>query len=94
MVVSKDFVKEQIATFLKAPTIDLREDMPLNSIIADSFMVVEMMIELQEICGVRLQQDDLKGVKTLGDLTSLIETRAHDPERSHPVSSQVSPLPL
>jgi acyl carrier protein len=76
MVVSKDFVKEQIATFLKAPAIILREDMPLNSLIADSFMIVEMMIELQEICGVRFQQDDLKDVKTLGDLTSLIEARA------------------
>jgi acyl carrier protein len=76
MMVSKAFVKEQIATFLKAPAITLREDMPLNSLIADSFMVVEMMIELQELCGVRFQQDDLREVKTLGDLTSLIETRA------------------
>jgi acyl carrier protein len=39
-------------------------------------MVVEIMIELQEICGVRFQQDDLQEVKTLGDLTSLIATRA------------------
>jgi acyl carrier protein len=76
MVVSKAFVKEQIAAFLKAPSITLRDDIPLNSLIADSFMVVEMMIELQEICGVRFQQDDLKDVKTLGDLTSLIEARA------------------
>jgi acyl carrier protein len=76
MVISKDFVKEKVATFLKAPAINLPEDMPLNSLIADSFMVVEMMIELQEICGVRFQQDDLKEVKTLGDLTSLIATQA------------------
>jgi acyl carrier protein len=76
MPVNREFVKEKVATFLKVAPADLRESMALNSLIVDSFMVVEMIIELQEICGVRLQQEDLKEVRTLGDLTGLIEARA------------------
>lgn len=76
MRVSRDFVKVRIAEFLKLPASELREDMVLSNLIADSFMLVELIIELQDICEVHLQQEDLKDIKTLGDLAGLIEGRA------------------
>lgn len=76
MRVSRDFVKVKIAEFLKVPADELREDMVLSNLIADSFMLVELVIELQDICEVHLQQEDLKDIKTLGDLAGLIEGRA------------------
>jgi len=35
------------------------------------------MIELEETCGARLQQEDVKHVKTLGDLTSVVASLSH-----------------
>ena len=37
-------------------------------------MIVELMIDLQESCAVRLTHEDVRHVKTLGELTSLIAT--------------------
>jgi acyl carrier protein len=42
----------------------------------DSFRPVEIAIELQEDFGVRLVQDDLKTIRTVGDLAELIATRS------------------
>lgn len=89
MRVSRDFVKVKIAEFLKVPASELREDMVLSSLVADSFMLVELIIELQDICEVHLGQEDLKDIKTLGDLAGLIEERAVQEHGDAPIA----PLP-
>jgi len=76
-MVDKDFVKDKIAAFLKISADDLQEGTVLSNLIADSFMIVELMIELEETCGARLQQEDVKHVKTLGDLTSVVASLSH-----------------
>ncbi len=80
MIVSTEFVKEKVAEFLKVPAGELREDMTLASLIADSFMIVEMMIELQEIFGICLHQEDLKDIHTLGELAAVIERASRSRE--------------
>jgi acyl carrier protein len=44
--------------------------------VAESFVLVEMAIELQEEFHVRLLQEDLNGVRTVADLTRLVASRA------------------
>jgi acyl carrier protein len=39
----------------------------------DSLDVVDMVVLIQEEFGVKLQAQDLKGIKTFGDLVKLIE---------------------
>ena len=70
-----DKIKAKIASLLKQPISKLGDDTVLTDLVVESFALIEMVIELQEEFKVRLVQDDLKNVKTVGDLTSLIESR-------------------
>ena len=64
-------VKEQMAKLLRQPVQRLADDALLADLVAESLILVEMVIELQEHFGVRLVQDDVKDVKTVGELTRL-----------------------
>ena len=44
--------------------------------VSESLLLVEMVIEMQEQLGVRLVQEDLKDVQTVGELTRLFEERS------------------
>lgn len=67
-MIDRDEVKGRIAGMLKQPAARLEDGMVLTDLVTDSFVLVEMVIELQEELRVRLVQDDLKDVKTVGDL--------------------------
>ena len=73
----KDAVKEKIATFLKQPISRMQDDALLTNLVVESFILVEMIIELQDDFGIRLVQEDMKHVKTVGDLTELFVSRAN-----------------
>ena len=75
-MIDKNAVKEQIATFLKQPVSRLQDDTLLTSLVVESFILVEMIIDLQDAFGLRLVQEDMKDVKTVGDLTKLFVSRA------------------
>jgi len=75
-MIDKNAVKEQIATFLKQPVSRLQDDTSLTSLVVESFILVEMIIDLQDAFGLRLVQEDMKDVKTVGDLTQLFVSRA------------------
>ena len=70
-----DKIKERIASLLKQPVSKLADGTVLTDLVVESFALIEMVIELQEEFKVRLVQDDLKDVKTVGDLTTLIDSR-------------------
>ena len=75
-MLDKNKVKEKVASLLNQPVSKLDDGAILTSLVAESFALIEMVIELQEEFGVRLVQEDLKNVKTVGDLTTLFESRA------------------
>ena len=64
-------VKERMAAFLRQPVSKLEDGAVLGDLVAESFVLVEMVIELQEQFKIRLTQGDLKGVKTVGQLVSM-----------------------
>jgi acyl carrier protein len=72
----REKVREKIATFLNLPVADIQDESVLTTLVPESFLLVELVIELQEECGVRLMQNDLKDVKTVGDLASVVERNA------------------
>jgi acyl carrier protein len=74
--VTAEIVKAKMAGLLRLPISKLQDESALTDLVAQSLVLVEMVIELQEEFGVRLVQEDLKDVKTVGDLTRLFETRA------------------
>lgn len=72
----KNVVKEKIASTLRQPLSRIQDDVLLTDLATESFVLVEMVIELQEDLGVRVMQDDLKGVKTVADLAELFDSQA------------------
>ncbi len=77
-MIDRASVKEKMAAFLKQPASKLGDNMLLTDLVAESFVLVELVIELQEDLGVRFVQEDLKNVRTVGDLSSLFESRARE----------------
>ena len=76
-MIDKNAVKEKIAAFLKQPVARLQDDTLLTNLVVESFILVEMIIELQDTFDVRLVQEDMKHVKTVSELTDLLVGRAN-----------------
>ncbi|HVF89060.1 MAG TPA: acyl carrier protein [Blastocatellia bacterium] len=77
-MIDRESVKESMAAFLKQPASKLSDDLLLADLVTESFALVEMVIELQEEFRVRFIQEDLKNVRTVGDLTGLFESRGRE----------------
>ena len=71
-----DRVKQHISTILKVPVARLNDETSLSDLVTDSFVLVDMVIELQEEFDILLVQEDLKNVKTVGELVNLFESKA------------------
>jgi acyl carrier protein len=69
-------IKEQMAQYLKIPLDRMQDDAQLRNIIPDSFMLVELLIELQEEYAMQLNQADIEKIHTVSDLTELVAVRA------------------
>jgi acyl carrier protein len=74
-MLDKNRVREKMASLLNQPVSKLEDGAVLTALVVESFALIEMVIELQEEFGVRLVQEDLRDVKTVGDLTNLISNR-------------------
>ena len=72
----KDDVRKKLAEYLGRPVDRVAYEVALTDLVSDSFRLVEIAIELQEDFSVRLVQDDLKAIRTVGDLAELIAGRA------------------
>ncbi len=73
-------VAERVVTRLtellgRAPGSVSRDD-ELSALVAESFALVELAIELQDEFATDLTQDDLKHARTVGQLADLIASRA------------------
>jgi acyl carrier protein len=68
-------VRQRIAETLQLPLAKLADDRLLTDVVRESFAMVEMVIDLQEEFGVRLDQAELKQLKTVADLTALVATK-------------------
>jgi len=69
-------VKEKMAALLKQPASHLKDSVVLTDLVQDSFILVEMVIQLQEDFGTQFMQEDLKHVRTVGDLLTLFESKS------------------
>lgn len=69
-------VKNRIADTLQIPLTKLADERLLADVVTESFAMVEVVIDLQEEFGVRLDQGELKKLKTVADLTGLVAAKA------------------
>jgi acyl carrier protein len=75
-MIQEDRIRAAIAAFLKQPVEKVSDGIPLTDLVHESFVLVEMVIDLQETFGVRFGQEDLQAVRTVGDLVALIQERS------------------
>jgi acyl carrier protein len=69
-------VKARISDTLQLPLAKLADERRLADVVTESFAMVEVVIDLQEEFGVRLDQAELKKLETVADLTALVAAKA------------------
>ncbi len=62
-----------LARFLGRAVEDVPGETPLADLIADSFAYVELVLELEEEHGLRLERSELSAIHTVADLLAAIE---------------------
>ena len=72
---TRDDVQAKMAEFLQHPVKKLQDDVILTDLVTDSMILVNMVIDLQEDFGIRLVQEDLKEVKTVGQLLGVFDRK-------------------
>lgn len=75
MSIDTNTIKARISATLQIPVAKLKDEALITDIVTESFAIVEMVIDLQEEFGIRLGQEDLKSIQTIGALASLIAER-------------------
>lgn len=70
-----DAMIEAIARQLALPPGSVRAEQRLTDLVPSSFSLVELLIELQEQHGIRLVQEDLRQLVTVGDLVTLVRSK-------------------
>lgn len=70
-----EMVREALGKSLNRKPVELSDDVVLTDLVAESFALIETVIRLQEDLGIRLVQDDLRGVISVGDLVGVCAER-------------------
>lgn len=73
--VDANTVRNHIAKSLKLKPEKVKNEALLSELVAESFALVEMTIDLQEEYGIVLKQSELNANMTVGDLASLVATK-------------------
>jgi len=68
-------VKQALGKSLKREIGELDDSIALTDLVAESFALIETVINLQEELNIRLVQEDLRDVKTVGDLVRVCAQR-------------------
>lgn len=70
-MISEQGIKEIMTTFLKVAVEDLQDETILTDLGVESFVLIEMLISLQDQLNVIINQEDLQYVTTVGDLVGV-----------------------
>jgi len=68
-------IKTRISQILGVPTEKVTDNAVLQELVIDSFILIDMVIDLQNTFNIRLNQEDLVPVKTVGDLISVMKSK-------------------
>jgi acyl carrier protein len=67
-----DEVLDRIAGLLAVPVAEVTPHTLVRDLVRESFMLVELVIDLQEDYGVYFTQDELREIETIGELIDLL----------------------
>lgn len=69
-------IKKKISEFLKVPLEKLNDEVELRTLVSNSFILIELIIELQNEFDIVLMQEELMSVVKLSDMIELLESKA------------------
>lgn len=75
-MLNNDQVKIRMSEILRVPKEKVQDEVVLQELVNDSFILIDMVIDLQETFHVRLNQEDLVPVKTVGDLLMVLNSKS------------------
>ena len=70
-----DDIRRRIAAILDIPEERAGSEVELGDLVADSFRLVEMAIQIQDDYDVMFGQQDVAQLRTVGDLAELVHSR-------------------
>lgn len=70
-------IRAKLSDFTKIPINKIQDDMQLTELVADSFVLVELMLTLQEDFSIHLSQQELENVHCIADLLQLLESKSN-----------------
>jgi acyl carrier protein len=71
--ITTEAVLDRIAELLSVPVSDLAPQVPIRELVRESFMLVELVIDLQEEFGTYFTQAELREIGTIGELVALLQ---------------------
>lgn len=69
-------VKIRMSEILNVTADKVTDNAVLQDLVIDSFILIDMVIDLQNTFNIRLNQEDLVPVRTVGDLISVMTSKA------------------
>lgn len=79
MAVTVDDIRRRIAAILEVSEERAAPEVELGDLVADSFRLVEMAIQVQDDYDVMFGQQDVARLRTVGDLAELVRSRLDQP---------------
>lgn len=70
-------VKSRISEVLGVEAGRVQDGAVLQELVMDSFILIDMVIDLQNTFQIRLNQEDLIEVRTVGDLLGVLQKKAN-----------------
>ncbi len=70
-------VKSRMSEVLGVELNRINDGAVLQELVMDSFILIDMVIDLQNTFKIRLNQEDLLEVKTVGDLLGVLQKKAN-----------------
>ena len=77
-MISRHSIKQKIANFTKQPIDNIEDEKPISALVADSFMLVELMLTLQEEYSISLSQAEMENIITIHNLIRFIQQKTED----------------
>jgi acyl carrier protein len=71
-LITTEAVQQRIAELLAVPLAEVTPQTLIGNLVRESFMLVELVIDLQEEYGVYFTQDQLREIETIGQLIDLL----------------------
>lgn len=68
-------IRQKIAQFTKLSVASITDDKEITDLVSDSFMLVELLLSIQEQFKIELEQEDLEQVISVRQLLTLIQQK-------------------